>query len=344
MTSFIIAIVLLGLAVGGVAIRKTYYSLPLTELKRRARHDIFAAKLYQAAAYESSLQVILWLFIASTSAGGFVLLARVAPIWLSLVTVVLVLLVSFSWLPASRVTVIGARATMWLSPLLSRLLSFLHPILQRLVSLVGRRYALPPHTGLFEREDLLQLLRQQQAQKDSRLSVEQLSIVMHVLTFSDHHVRDVLTPRGTMRTVHANETVGPILIDELHQTGMEHIIVQDSPNAEIVGTLAVRDLGLHSSGRVRDVMDPTVYYVHESDNLSDALHAFFVTNHSLFVVTNSFEEYVGVLSVSSLLHELLGHVPGEAFDQYADLQAVANRHPRVKRGKKTDDIAPEVLK
>lgn len=345
MTSFIVAIVLLLCAIGGVAVRKTYSYVPLHELKRRAQqHDAFAAKLYQAASYEGSLRGLLWLFIAGTSAGGFVLLARVAPVWLSLVAVIALLWVAFSWLPASRVTSMGARMTALVTPFLSWLLSYLHPIINRIARLASRRYSAPSHTGLFERDDLLELLRRQQVQSDSRLSIEELSIVEHVLTFADHHVRDVLTPRGDVRTVHANETVGPILIDELHQTGLEHVIVQDSPNAEIVGTLAIHEISLHSSGRVRDVMDPTVYYVHESDNLSDALHAFFVTNHPLFVVTNSFEEYVGVLTVANLLRQLLGRVPGEAFDQYADLQAVAGRHPKTRRTKKTDGIAPEVLK
>ena len=345
MTSFIIAITLLGLAIAGVAIRKTYAYIPLPELKRRAQqHDAFAAKLYRAAAYEGSLRGLLWLFIAGTSAGGFVLLAREAPVWLSFITVVALLWVAFSWLPASRVTSVGSRMTALVTPVLSWLLGYLHPLMSTLARLMRRSSVAPVHTGLFERDDLLELLRRQQRQVDSRLSVEELSIVEHVLTFGDHHVRDVVTPRGSVRTVHANETVGPILIDELHQTGLEHIIVQDSPNAEIVGTLAIHELGLHSSGRVRDVMDATVYYVHESDNLSDALHAFFVTNHPLFIVTNSFEEYVGVLTVANLLRQLLGHVPGEAFDQYADLQAVAGRHLKTRRTKKTDGITPEVLK
>ena len=338
MTSFIIALLLLGLALGGVAVRKTYYYLPVTELKRRAaKGDVFAAQLYRAAAYEGSLRGLLWLFIAATSAGGVILLAREAPIWLSLLAVITLLWAAYSWLPASRVTVIGARTTRAVTPFISWLLSYLHPIINRVVGLVSKRYSAPIHTGLFERDDLLKLLERQQGQGDSRVSIEELEIVRHVLAFPDYAVRDILTPRGNVRTVHANETVGPILIDELHQAGTEHVLVQDSPNANIVGTLAVHELGLHSSGRVRDIMDPTVYFVHENDSLSEALHAFFVTNHPLFVVTNSFEEYVGVITVQNLLHQLLGHIPGDDFDQYADLQAVASRHPKTRRVKKADE-------
>jgi CBS domain containing-hemolysin-like protein len=219
--------------------------------------------------------------------------------------------------------------------------------MSRLVRLVSKRYSAPVHTGIYERDDLLQLVEQQQQQGDSRLSVEELEIIRHVLSFPDFTVRDVMTPRGDVRTVHANETVGPILINELHQTGLEHVLVQDSPHGQIVGTLAVHELGIHSDGQVRDLMESTVYFVHENDSLSEALHAFFVTNHPLFVVTNSFEEYVGIITVQSILGQLLGHIPGDDFDQYADLAAVAARHPRSRSSKKnlknTDDIDAEVI-
>lgn len=344
MLAYSLALFLLLLALSGIVIRKTFYQLPLSELKRRAAaRDPIAAQLYRAVAYQGSLRGLLWLFIALTSAGGFILLARQAPVWLSLLTVVALLWAAFSWLPASRITSFGIRMTSLVTPPISWLLSYLHPLLSRTVGLVGGHYSAPTHTGLFERDDLLRLLDMQQQQADSRLTVEELEIVKHVLSFPDFTVRDVLTPRGDIRTVHANETIGPILIDELHQTGLEHVLVQDSPNAQIAGTLAVHELGIHSSGRVRDAMDPTVYYLHESDSLSDALHAFFVTNHPLFVVTNSFEEYVGIITVQNILHQLIGHIPGDDFDQYASLQAVASRHPRHRRSKKPDDSAPEVI-
>jgi len=344
MTNFVLALGLLAVALIAVVLRKTYSYVPARELKRRAAsHDPLAAKLYEAVAYGESLRGLLWLLIVLPSAGGFIVLARIAPVWLSVLTVVLLLWMAFSWLPASRLTKFGTKLTLLLTPLLAWLLSYLHTTLSRIMHLVGKRYTAQPHTKLYERDDVLKLINQQQSQHDSRLSSEELAIIQHVLTFADKTVRDALTPRGTVRTVHANETVGPILIDELHQTGLDHVLVQDSPNAEIVGTLAVHELGIHSSGRVRDIMDRTVYFVHESDSLSQALHAFFITNHPLFVVTNSFEEYVGVITVQNILEQLIGHIPGEDFDQYANLQAVAARHPRSGRAKKTADFDAEVI-
>lgn len=343
MTSFILALLLLLLALGGVVVRKTYYYLPLRELKRRAeRNDPLAGKLYAAVAYGSSLRVLLWIFIALCSAGGFVLFARSAPVWLSLLAVIGLLWAAFSWLPATRVTALGARLTVLVTPIINWLLNYLHPLLSRGASVAEKRYS-EVHTGLFERSDLLELIEQQQHQRDSRLSEEELEIAKRALNFDNQRVSDILTPRKSIKTILADDTIGPILIDELHQSGQDLILVRESAKGPIVGTLQFKQLDLHSQGHVRDVMDSTVYYVHENDSLSEALHAFFVTNHPLFVVVNSFEEYVGVISVENMLRQLFGHLPGDDFDQYADISAVAARHPRVKKSKKTDESPEEVI-
>ena len=334
MISLILAAVLLALALAGVVIRKTYYYVPLPELKRQAEHhDPLAARLYQAAAYEGSLRGLLWLFIALTSTGGFVLLIRIAPVWLSFIAVILLLWVAFSWLPASRATKLGARLTSMVTPALSWVLNYLHPILSRSVSLAEKRYSAPAHTGIYERSDLLSLIEKQQGQTDSRLTDEELEIVRRTLTFDDYTVLSILTPRLFIKTVQADDTIGPILIDEIHQSGQDFVLVQDGKKGPIVGTLEAKVLGLQSSGTVRDMMDSRVYYVHENDQLGEALHAFFVTNHPMFVVVNSFEEYVGIITVESLLKQLIGHMPGDDFDQYADLAAVAARHPKKKKSK-----------
>src|SRR5437762_62606 len=81
--NLVFAILLLLLAIAGVVVRKTYNYLPAHELKRQAaKHDRLAERLYMAAAYDSSLRGLLWIFIALTSAGGFVLLSQTAPAWI----------------------------------------------------------------------------------------------------------------------------------------------------------------------------------------------------------------------------------------------------------------------
>ena len=151
-----------------------------------------------------------------------------------------------------------------------------------------------------------------------------------------------MTPRKQIKTILASDTIGPILINELHQNGQEQVLVRESAKGPFVGSLRFSQLGIDSKGQVRDIMQPTIYYVHENDSLGDALHAFFVTNHPVFVVVNSAEEYVGIITVEHILRQLVGHVPGDDFDQYSNLEAVAARHHRVKKPREADFIIEDL--
>jgi CBS domain containing-hemolysin-like protein len=337
MTNLVSAIILLLLALMGVVIRKTYYYLPVRELKRRAeKHDKLAVQLYRAVAYGNSLRTLLWLYIGLTSAASLVLLARLLPIWASLLIVGPLLWIAFSLVPATRTTRVGARLTMFVTPLIAWLLNYLHPLLSRGAEVVEQRYTRPEHTGLYEREDLLELIERQQRQTDSRLTDEELEIVKRALSFDNYKVSDIMTPRKRIKTLLGDDTVGPILIDEVHKSGQAYALVRESGKGPFVGTLLFSRLNLSSNGQVRDVMDSTVYYLHDNDPLGQALHAFFVTNHPLFVVVDSFEEYVGVLTIAAALKQLLGHVPGDDFDQYADPAIVAARHTKTPKPEKSD--------
>lgn len=342
MSNIVYAVVFLLLSLGGVVVRKTYFRLPVRELKRRAeRHDKTAQTLYRAVAYGNSLRGLLWLYIGLTAAAGLILLARELHIWVSLLIVGPLLWIAFSLVPASRTTGIGTWLAVTITPPIAWLLNYLHPLLNRGADAVESRYTAPAHTKLYEREDLIKLLERQQEQEDSRFTQEELEIAIRALSFDDHLVADIMVPRKKIKTVLAGDTLGPILINDLHKNGQEQVLVRDTAKGPFTGSLRFSQLGIESTGHVRDIMTSTVYYVHENDTLGEALHAFFVTNHPVFVVVNSEEEYVGVISAEDIIRQLVGHVPGDEFDQYSDPEAVAARHPAVRRKAKEHEESKE---
>lgn len=340
MTNYYLAILLLLLAVCAVVVRKTYYYIPFRELKRRAEHhDPLASKLYPTVSYTNSLRGLLLGFIVLTSAGGVVLLSKEAPSWLALIAVVLLLWAVYSWLPASRTTSIGVSLTTLVNPFVLWLVGHMHRILDRPTKAAERRLDFGQHTGLYERDDLLHLIQKQQHQHDSRFSEEELEIAKRALSFADYTVSDVLTPKKSVKTVLADDTVGPVLIDELHKSQQNYVLVRESAKGEFVGTLNYKLLGLHSSGKVKDYANPAIYYIHEDDSLNQALHTFFVTNRSLFVVVDNAEEYIGIVTIDSILRQLLGHIPGEdeSADQHASPSAVVARHKKTRKLDESDE-------
>ncbi len=144
------------------------------------------------------------------------------------------------------------------------------------------------------------------------------------MTFGDKLISDVYTPRRVVRAVRADETVGPVLLAELHDSGFSRFpVYEDDPN-EIIGILHLRDLvRKNRSGKIRSYMKQDVCFVHEQQSLRRGLDAILKTHQQLFVVVNSFEEYIGVVSIEDILEQVIGEHIVDEFDAYDDMRAVA---------------------
>lgn len=343
MLTFIIALICVALAFVALTLRKTYYYLPERELKREAKSgDYLGQVLWSAVAYGTSLQLLLWLLIGIFAAVGFVLFARVAPPIFGFLAVALLLWLAFAWMPTTRLTRLGARLSVWFTPSIVWLLRWLHRPLDWFLSLAHRFYPAVVHTGLYQKDDLLELIANQKQQPDNRVPIEELELAERALTFDKVKIRNVLIPRKKVKAVGRGDAVGPILLDELHATGHSRFPVYGKDTDDIVGTIHLISLNeAKQGGHVRDFMDKGVAYLHEGDTLADALHAVYTTKHQLFVVVNSFEEYVGIVTLEDVLHALVGHPVGDEFDAHHNRAAVAAKHPKKKPAKPVEELVEE---
>lgn len=326
MIQFVLAAVFLALALTALVLRKTYFYLPKTELQRQAaQHDPLASTLWRAVAYGTSLSVLLWLLIGIGAGVGFVLFSQVAPSYLGFIVVAAALWFGFAWMPNRRLTSIGAHVTAGLTPLIVAILGFVEPVLGRAAHYI-ERLSLGPHTGMYEKEDLVEVIEQQKYQPDNRVSEEVLGLLERALKFDEYTVHDVFVPRAKVRTVAMKESIGPVLMDELHASGFSRFPVYDDDKNGIVGTLFLRDIvDSRNSGSVETYADRHVFYVHENDSLSEALHAFRVAKQQILVVVNSFEEYVGIITISDVLSKLIAYTD-TGFTNHDDKRAVAHKH------------------
>ena len=321
----ILAFILAFIALLSISLLKIYTHVPKIELKRRAREgDDFANLLYTAAAFGASTQVLLWIFIGLSGAGFFVLASTILPSWIALLVSLGMLWLGFAWLPNTRSGVVGKTAARYLTPPFVWLLNHAFPILDRISIWLVKHTHISIHTGLYQKEDLVALLHKQKKQTDNRISESELQTVEGALTYGDKLVRDTMTPWRVVKSIATTDSVGPHLLDELHASGHSRFpVYQDRPD-NIVGMLFARDLMNHQgSGQVRDLMKKKVFYIHEDQNLNQALQAFLKTRNHLFVVVNSFEEKVGILALEDVMEQILGKPVVDEFDKYDDLRAVA---------------------
>lgn len=331
----IVSLLLAALTLVAVSLQKTYTHIPIKELKRRAqRGDSFALMLYRASAYGMSLQILLWILIGLCSAAFFVTLSRAVPVGLALVGSISLVWLGFAWLPNSQVNRTNAWLAAQITPTVAWALRYAHPVLDRITQAIERYRPISFHTGLYQKEDLLDLIEKQQVQADNRITEEELRITAHALTFGDKLIRDVMTPRRMIKSVAVTDVIGPFLMTELHDSGHSRFPVYKDKPDNIVGMLYLKDVvEAKAGGQVEDVMKKEVYYVHEEQNLYHALQAFLKTRHHLFLVINRFEELVGVISIEDVLEQILGKQIIDEFDQYHDLRAVAQLQAKEERPK-----------
>ena len=327
MIQFAVALICMLLALLALALQKTYFYLPYKELKRQARYDDPMAKtLFKAAAYGADLKLLLWFITGLLAAVGFVLFDRLAPTLLSLLVVALMLWLGFIWLPRSRLTAVGAHIAIWCTPVVVWLLRTLHPLLKWAVKYIDR-YIVPAHTGIYEREDLYALLERQIHQGDNRINDQELEAMRNVLQFGEYTVRDAMIPRRHVKAINVDENIGPIIIDELHASGHARFPVYEDKPTNIVGTLALESVAdIKHHGKVRDHYDTHIVYAHESDGLAQVVLTFYKSKQRMLIVINSFDEYVGIVTIDDVLKHLVTMAEEEVDDKSDDRKAVAARH------------------
>ena len=341
MIMFILAVFLGALMILSVSLLKTYSHIPVKELKRRAqRNDELAKTLYSAVEYGISLPVLLWIIIGITTALFFLVLTNSLPSWVAVFGCAAILWFGFAWLPNARVTAWSNLIAKKAAPIMAWILSFIYPFFNAVGEWVKKHSKITVHSGLYQKEDLIELLDKQMGQHDNRMTAYEIGIIKSALSFSEKIIRDIMTPARVVKTVSMHDSIGPILLDELHASGFSRFPVTGEAPNDIVGTLYLHDLvEAKHGGSVATHMKKAVFYVNEEKQLDHALQAFLKTKHHLFIVVNSFEEIVGILTIEDVLEEIVGKEIVDEFDQYEDLRAVAAL--QAKKDAKVRTHAPE---
>jgi len=311
-----------------MAVRRVYYCVPVKELKRLARErDQVGSTLYKVVAFDGSLAALLWLLAGTFAGVSFALFAMSLPLVLAVIVVMALLWLAFSWVASSFPRSSIVRFTAAISPGLAWILSHAHILLEGPSKLVRNHRRVLDHTGLYEKQDMLELVSQQKTQIDSRITKGDLALIERVLAFSDKSATDILTPRKAVRTVRINETVGPKLMDELHKTGQSSFLVTDEKAEHIVGSVRLEDLvKARQGGTVKSVADEAVAFVRDDFSLPQLLDAFRATKQSVLAVINNAEEFLGIVTIDNLLSQLVDRETPEDLT-YTDRSAVAQYQP-----------------
>jgi len=289
-----------------VSIAQVYRYIPLVEVKRRARQgDKLSKRLYKVAMFEFSSQFILWLIASVASAGFFVLVTRRSPAWVALTCCLILIWIAYIWIPRSAINIVSTYLAQLFASPLAWVVQRAHPTVQFVKRKISRPKA--NHTGLYENKDLVDLLVRQEKQADNRIEKIEIDIIKHVMSFNKSKVIDVMTPRRKVMSIESNETLTPVILDELHNSGHRYFpVFQDKP-ANIVGLLSFEEVAnTKSTPRVFSVMNSSPYYVNEEQYLSDLLQLITKANYNLFIVINDKADFSGIVTSKDILGKLVG--------------------------------------
>jgi putative hemolysin len=234
----------------------------------------------------------------------------------------------FIALPSMRLTQRSAQFAAFITPVIAWILAHSHNLLDRIVLLATRFREVPLHSRLYEKEDLLDLVHRQQDQSDNRIHQKDLDLVKRALTFDDTKAADIVQPRKQAHLVNADDSIGPVLLDQLHKQKRGSFLVYKDEKENIIGSLALSDaVTAKHGGRVFDLIRNDLIFVHEDFTARQVLDAFHKTGHHVAVVINNAEEFVGVITLDHLLQSLLGEAKDEGI-AYGDKRAVAAYKPK----------------
>jgi CBS domain containing-hemolysin-like protein len=321
-----IACILIFLA--AILLQTTLNGVSVKELRRRARSqkDKKAAAVYKLAVLAPSSELFLYL-AAALSAAPLVIAAVDYSWWLGLLS-----LSAGLWLVwvSGRSKPVNGRlfsAAAAIAPLASVPAGVLQPVLRLPAGWLTRHR--PVSAGIYEKEDLVDFIKLQRRQPGNRIPDEELKLVIDALGFSGQTVGGVMIPRRKIKWVEGDEAIGPMLMDELHQTGQVRFpVVKEitkSSNPVIIGSLYLNDLLRHleSKGRIRGIMQAGANYINEEQSLREALDGFLKSGNMLLAVVNNFEEVVGVITLEQVLIRLFGGQLQGKFDNYSDIRVIA---------------------
>lgn len=327
-----------------VLLRRVYFCIPAKELKRLARAgDPVGAQLYRPVAYGAAFSLLLWVIIVAFAAASVILWAHGLPAILSVPLVFVILLVGFGWgasaFPHARTVEVAARLASFFTWILMRT----QPVSSRLGSFIRSRRNAYMHTGLYEKEDFAEVLAMQKEQQDNRMHSQDITLMERALRFGDQTATAILTPRKTLRLVNAHDTIGPILLGELHDSGATTFLVYEGKKDHIIGSVRLLDLiQAKQGGQVRSFVQSHIIYVRDDFSLPQILNAFQQTGQQVVSVINNHREFLGIVRFEDLLGTLTGDVPDEAI-AYDDPRAVAEYQPKQPEPEPTREQSDEAV-
>ena len=179
----------------------------------------------------------------------------------------------------------------------------------------------PNPNGDQDREEELRGLIELQGDNGNADDRERKAMLSSILDLNELSVEQIMTHRGTVSMVNADDNIEDILRFVLGSPHTRHPVFSGKPD-NIIGVLHVKDLlralgEAESSGKkpllpqlVQNIASDA-YFIPETTLLFDQLQAFRTRREHFAVVVDEYGDFRGIVTLEDILEEIVGEITDE---------------------------------
>lgn len=188
---------------------------------------------------------------------------------------------------------------------------------------------------IYSKKELAKLIEEHEDSEKSDLDADEERIIKGALSFSHKTVRDIMTPRTEIVSLHCDQALDNKTQKKIKESGRSRIVVYKKDINDIIGILYVKDLvSVNLNNKtVKNVIRKKAIFVDDEKPLDDLLNAFKKTRNHLFIALNEFGEVSGIVTIEDVVEEIMGVEIVDEFDTHVNLQEVAKRKADKKKMK-----------
>ncbi|PIN80656.1 hypothetical protein COV11_03620 [Candidatus Woesearchaeota archaeon CG10_big_fil_rev_8_21_14_0_10_30_7] len=178
---------------------------------------------------------------------------------------------------------------------------------------------------IYSKKEIQLFLEEHHKAHKAPIDEEEFEILEGGLEFSDHKVREVMTPRVNTYFLDKFDVLTRGKLAEIQNKGHSRIPVFNKTRDKVVGILYVKDLiSVNPSDKyeVKDIMRKDVVFVSDSDKLDTILNKFKEKRRHIFIVLDEFKGMAGIITLEDVLEEIVGEIVDE-YDRRVDMRKSA---------------------
>ena len=184
------------------------------------------------------------------------------------------------------------------------------------------------------REELLAMA--EISEDEGSIDEQEGDIIENLIKLDNMPVEEVMTPRSVIFALDKNDTVGTVI--ETHSPiAFSRIPVYDKEMERTIGivnryNLVDKQAQDKFNIKILELMEP-IYFVAETDSVSDVLDMFVKRRQQMFMVKDSFGTITGLITLEDAIETLLGVEIVDEHDNVVDMRKLAKAKMDIKSKK-----------